>query len=83
MRLKGFANPKDYAPTVADADDFLNQILLIWPDRLADEFAPFVLGSRKQPPIKRMTTSETLSIGSHVGGIHHRDRRGASQWPTA
>jgi hypothetical protein len=29
MRLNEFADPKDYVSTAADADDFLNQLLLI------------------------------------------------------
>jgi hypothetical protein len=48
MHLSELATPKDQAPTVADADDFLNQLLPIWPERSANEFAPSVLGSRKQ-----------------------------------
>jgi hypothetical protein len=83
MHLKEFADPTDYVPTATDAEDFLNQILLIWPDRPADELAPSVLDSRKLRPSKRMKRSGAISIGSHVGGIHHRDRRGASRWPTA
>jgi hypothetical protein len=50
MRLSEFVSLKDYPPIVADADNFLNQLLLIWPDRSADELAPSVLGSRKQQP---------------------------------
>jgi hypothetical protein len=83
MRLNEFAAPKDYTTTATDADEFFIQLLLIWPDRPADELAPSVLSSRKQQPIKRTKLSDALSIGSHVGGGDLRSRRGASQWPTA
>ena len=84
MRLNEFADPKDYVPSAIDAaEDFLQQLLLICPDRPANELAPSVVARGKQEPIKRMVRSDALSIGSHVGGIHHRNRRGASQWPTA
>jgi hypothetical protein len=83
MRLNEFADPKEYTPTVADADDFLSQILLNWPDRSADDLAPSLLAKRKQQPSKRTKLSDALSFGSHVGGGHLRSRRGASQWPSA
>jgi hypothetical protein len=83
MHLNEFANPKDYAPTVGDSKEFRNQLLLIWPDRPADELAPSAQGSRKLPPGKRMNHAEALSIRGHVGGDQLRSRRGASQWPTA
>jgi hypothetical protein len=83
MRLSEFASPKYYAPTAADAEDFLQQLLLIWPDRPANELAPSVMRNRQQPPAKPRQLFGTPSIGNHVGGIHHRDRRGARQWPSA
>jgi hypothetical protein len=76
--LSEFANPKDYAPTVANAEDFLRQLLVIWPDWAADELAPSVLGSRKQWSIKRTKVPAALSIGSNLSSIHLRSRRGAS-----
>jgi hypothetical protein len=36
MRLNEFADPKEYGPPVTDAEDFMQQLLLIWPDRSAD-----------------------------------------------
>jgi hypothetical protein len=49
MRLNEFADSKDYALTVADAEEFRNQPLLIWPDRAADLLAP---STGRQPPTK-------------------------------
>jgi hypothetical protein len=83
MRLNEFADLKDYVPTAIDAEDFLNEILLIWPDRSADELAPSVLRNRRQPPAKPRQLFGTPSIGSHIAGAHHRDRRRANQWPAA
>jgi hypothetical protein len=60
MRLNEFADPKEYTPTTTDADGFLNQILIIWPDRPADERAPSALSTRKQPPSKRTVLSDVL-----------------------
>jgi hypothetical protein len=90
MRLSEFANPKDYAQTATDAEDFQQQPLPIWHDRSADELAPSVLGSRQQPASQSMKRSDPLSIGSHVGGgaLGSRggalgSRRGARQRPAA
>jgi hypothetical protein len=83
MRLNEFADPNEYTPNATDAEDFLQQLLSIWPDRSADLLAPSVLGSRRQWPSKRMKRSDAQSIGSHVAGAQLRSRRGASQWPTA
>jgi hypothetical protein len=79
MRLNEFADPKPYTLSADDATDFLKQLERIWPHK----DVAFVLGIKRQPPNKRTKLSDALSIGSHVGGVHHRDRRGASQWPTA
>jgi hypothetical protein len=81
MRLNEFADPKEYTPTATDAEDFLQQLLLIWPVRQADKAAPTVLSRRNQPPATNLC--DVLSIGSHVGSGDLRSRRGASQWPTA
>jgi hypothetical protein len=83
MRLSEFASPKYYAPTVADAEGFLQQLVLTWPDQSASELAPSVLCSRKQPPFGQTKISAALSIGSHIGGGDLRSRCGDSQWPTA
>jgi hypothetical protein len=83
MRLNEFADPKEYIPTVTDADDFLQQLSLIWSDRSADFLTPSLLAKRKQQPSKRTKLSDALSIGSHIGGAQLRRRRGASQWPAA
>jgi hypothetical protein len=83
MRLNEFANPKEYTPTATDAEDFLQQVLPIWPDRSADDLAPPVPSSRKLPPFRQTELTDSQSIGSHIGGGHLRSRRGPSQWPTA
>jgi hypothetical protein len=69
MRLSEFANPKDYTPTATDADDFLQQLLRIWPDRLADDPASSNLHSRKQPRSMPRQRADALSIGSDVAGV--------------
>jgi hypothetical protein len=52
MHLNEFADPKDYALTVADAEEFRDQLLLIWPDRAAVLLAPSTLHNGRQPPTK-------------------------------
>jgi hypothetical protein len=52
MRFHEFADPKDYAPTEADAEGFLNQVPCVCPDRLADEPASSTRNNRGQPPSK-------------------------------
>ena len=49
MRFKEFADPKDYIPTVADAEHFVKQLQRIWPDRSEDELAPAILRNGKKP----------------------------------
>jgi hypothetical protein len=83
MRLNEFADPNEYTPTATDAEDFLQQLLSIWPDRSADGLTASVLVGRKLRPCKRMAHSDALSIGSHVGGGDLRCRRGTRQWTTA
>jgi hypothetical protein len=54
MRLIEFANPKEYTSTVADAEDFLTQLL-------PDDHAPTILRYEdKQLPIGRNKLIETL-----------------------
>ena len=77
MRLNEFADPKEYTPTAADAEEFVQQLLFIWPDRSADELAPSTLSNRRRPPSKPGRRSDALSIGNHVGGRHLRSHRGA------
>jgi hypothetical protein len=61
MRLKEFANPKDYTlPTVADAEHFVKQLLRIWSDRSEAELAPAVLRNRKKPLDTRRRLLDTL-----------------------
>jgi hypothetical protein len=61
MRLKEFANPKDYIPpTVADAEHFVKQLLRIWSDRSEAELAPAVLRNRKKPLNTRRRLLDTL-----------------------
>jgi hypothetical protein len=61
MRLKEFANPKNYAPpTVADAEHFVKQLQRIWPDRSEAELAPAILLNRKKPRDTRRRLLDTL-----------------------
>ena len=48
MRFKEFADPKDYIPTVADAEHFVKQLQSIWPDRSENQLAPAILRNRKK-----------------------------------
>jgi hypothetical protein len=50
MRLNEFANPKEYTPTVTGVEDFVQQLLLICPDRSADEACTIRTGQRKTAP---------------------------------
>jgi hypothetical protein len=61
MRLKEFANPKDYIPpTVADAEHFVKQLLRLWPDRSETELASAILRNRKKPLDTRRRLLDTL-----------------------
>jgi hypothetical protein len=61
MRLKEFANPKDYtSPTIADVEHIVKQLLRIWPDRSEAELAPAILRNRKKPLDTRRRLLDTL-----------------------
>jgi hypothetical protein len=36
MHLNEFADPKEYSPPATDAEDFMQELLLVWPDRSTD-----------------------------------------------
>ena len=54
MRLIEIANPQEYRPTVAEAEDFLRQLLRIWSDGHGSTLLP------KQPPIMRRKLFDAL-----------------------
>ena len=58
MRLIEIADPQEYIPTVAEAEDFLRQLLRIWSDRSADGPGSTLLP--KQPPIMRRKLFDAL-----------------------
>ena len=62
MRLDEFADPNEYTPTAAGAEEFLKQLLRLWPGRSADDLAPCVPASRnrRQPPIERRKLFDVL-----------------------
>jgi hypothetical protein len=60
MRLNEIADPNEYKPKAAEADEFLNQLLRPWPGRSADDVAPSVPRNRKQPPINRRKLFDAL-----------------------
>jgi hypothetical protein len=60
MRLNEFADPNAYTSTVADADEFLNQLLRLWPGRSPDDLAPSVPHNREPPPRERKKLFDAL-----------------------
>jgi hypothetical protein len=52
MRLIEFTDRKEYTPTAAEAEEFLNQLLRLWFGRSPDDLASSVPRYRKQPPIE-------------------------------
>jgi hypothetical protein len=50
MRLNEFADPEEYTPPATDAEDFMQQLVHIWPDRRVTDIAPSTLSNRRQPP---------------------------------
>jgi hypothetical protein len=60
MRLTEFADPKDYTPPAADGDEFLKQLLRLWPGRSADDLAPSMPHNRMPPQIERRKLFDAL-----------------------
>jgi hypothetical protein len=53
MRFNEFADLNEYTPTTAEAEEFLNQLLRLWPAGSPDDVAPSVPRNRKPPRIER------------------------------
>ena len=60
MRLKEFADPKEYIPPAAEAEELLNHLLRLWPGHSPDDVASSVPRIRKCPSAERKKLFDAL-----------------------